>query len=82
MECIFDVDVKEPDSIDLLFHPSVKFRLKQLNMTPGCMTNDEIDFQINELIKNVEKLRKTVKKKLKDAKSRHNEIVSVGKHHH
>ncbi len=76
MEYKFDIDVKEPDSVDLLFHPSVKFRLKQLNMTPTCMTDNEIDFQINELINLAEKLRNTVKKKLKDAKSRHAKMVS------
>lgn len=37
---------------------------------------DSIDFQINELINNAEKLRKTAKKKLKNAKSSHDKILS------
>jgi len=76
MECTFDIVVKEPDSINFIFKPSVKFSLTQLNLTPECMTDNEIDFQIDELINNAEELRKGVKKKLKDAKSRHDKIVS------
>jgi len=70
MECSFEIEVKEPDTIVMPFPPSVKFRIKQLNMTPSCMSEEDIDFQISALIDNVEKLRKKVKKKLKDAKAK------------
>ncbi len=75
MQCKFEIDLTEPKTSDRLFRPYVKFRLIQLNMTSECMTESEIDFQANELIKQVEKLRKEVKKKLREAQSRHDRIV-------
>ena len=79
MECTFEIDVREPDTTGMLFRPFVKFRLKQLNMTPECMTDNEIDYQANQLIEKVKKLRKTAKKKLKAAKSRHDKMLSEKK---
>ena len=81
MECKFEIDVKEPDATGMLFKPYIKFRIIQLNMTPDCMTDGEIDFQLNELINNVKELGKTAKKKLKTALSRHDKIVSEKKNH-
>ena len=60
----------------MLFPPYVIFRIRQLNMTPNCMTENEIDEQINALIKNVEELRKKAKKKLKTAKLKHDKLLS------
>ena len=79
MQCSFDIEVKEPDSSGMLFQPYITFRIRQLNMTPQCMTEGEIDYQINALIKKVEELRKTAKKKLNAAQSRHDNIVSERK---
>lgn len=76
MQCNFEIDVKEPDVSGLLFQPNVRFRLVQLNMTPDCVTDGEIDYQVNELIKHAEKMRKDVKKKLKAAQSRHDKILA------
>jgi hypothetical protein len=76
METKFEIEVKEPTASDMLFPPTISFRLIQLNMTPECITEGEIDFQANQLIKNVEKLRITAKKKLKEAKSRHDKNLS------
>lgn len=75
MQCKFEIDLKEPDTLDKLFPPYVKFRLIQLNLTPQCMTENEIDYQVDELLKCVEELRRKVKKKLKAAKSRHDKII-------
>lgn len=75
MECEFEIDIKEPDASGMLFKPYIKFRILQLNMTPKCMTEGEIDYQANALIKQVEKLRKEARKKLKAAQSRHDKIV-------
>jgi hypothetical protein len=76
MECKFEMDVREPNATGKLFYPSIKFRIKQLNMTPECKTDHEIDYQINELIRKVEELRKKVKNKLKAEKSKHNIIIT------
>ena len=76
MECKFELDVKEPDASGMLFKPYINFRIIQLNMTPNCMTEDEIDYQANRLIKEVEKLKKEAKKKLNAAQLRHNKIVA------
>ena len=76
MECEFEIDVKEPDASGMLLQPYIKFRIIQLNMTPECMTEGEIDYQANALIKKVEKLRKEAKKKLKAAQSRHDKIMA------
>ncbi len=76
MECKFDIEVIEPDKSDILFRPSIKFRIIQLNMAPECMTDGEIDYQVDNLIRDIEKLRLTAKKKLKDAQSRHDKILS------
>ena len=82
MQYKFEIDVKEPDATGVLFHPYIEFRLIQLNMSPQCTRDAEIDFQINELIKKVEELRKAAKNKLKAAKSRHDKIVSDKRNKH
>lgn len=79
MECTFEIDVRKSDTTDMLFRPFVKFRLKQLNITPECMNDDEIDYQANQLIEKVEELRKIAKRKLKAAKSRHDKMLSERK---
>ena len=75
MECTFDIKVAEPQKNDMLFRPYINFRIKQLNMTPNCMTEMEIDEQIDLLIRDVAKLRKKAKKKLKEAKLRHDKLL-------
>ncbi len=75
MECTFDIKVAEPQKNDMLFKPHINFRIKQLNMTPNCMTEMEIDEQIDFLIRDVAKLRKKAKKKLKEAKLRHDKLL-------
>ncbi len=75
MECNFEIDVSEPKEGDRMFRPFVNFRLVQLNPTPQCMTDGEIDCQIKALIENVEKLRKKAKKSLKDAMARHDALL-------
>lgn len=76
MQCNYEIDIKEPDTSEMLFPPHVRFRLVQLNMTPDCVSDDEIDYQINALINHAEKMRKEVKKKLKAAKTRHDKILA------
>lgn len=75
MECKFNIEVEEPKSGDMLFRPYVSFRLEQLNVTPQCMTDKEIDEQVNMLIKEAEALRKKAKKALKVAQTRHDELL-------
>ena len=79
MECNFDIEVKKPDASDILFSPYVIFRIRQLNMTPNCMNDKEIDEQINLLIQNVKELGKRAKKKLKTAKLKHDKLLSERK---
>lgn len=76
MECSFEIEVQEPDGTTILFRPYVTFRIHQLNMTPKCMSDEEIDYQVNSLIERVEDLRKEAKKKLKDAISRHDQLIA------
>lgn len=75
MECIIHIEVKEPEAYDMLFHPFVTFRFEQLNFTPQCMTELEIDEQVNLLLSEVESLRKKCKKALVDANSRHDKLL-------
>jgi hypothetical protein len=75
MECRFEIKVIEPKKDDVMLRPYVKFRLEQLNLTPNCMTDKEIDYQVDALIKEAEKLRKKAKKSLKDAQTRHDELL-------
>ena len=75
MECSFDIKINEPDDSSMLFRPYASFRIRQLNMTPDCQTAGEIDYQINSLIAEVERLRKTAKNKLKAAISRHDDLL-------
>lgn len=76
MKCDFDIEVMEPDSSGMLFPPYIKFRIIQLNMSLDCITDGEIDSQIDDLVHDIEILRRTAKKKLKDAQSRHDKILS------
>jgi hypothetical protein len=75
MECRFEIKVMEPQNDDMLFGPYVKFRLEQLNLTPNCRTDAEIDYQVDAIIREAEKLRKKAKKNLKDAQKRHDELL-------
>lgn len=73
MECDFEIELSEPQEGSLMFRPYVIFRLIQLNKTPQCMTDREIDEQVNQIIRNAEELGKKAKKVLKDAISRHDD---------
>lgn len=75
MECKFKIEVNEPKSTDVLFKPYVNFRVTQLNMSSICMTDNEIDYQVDELIKQIEDLRVQVKDKLRLAQSNHSKII-------
>lgn len=75
MECTFDIEVNEPDGTGTLFRPYVSFRIKQLNPSANCMTDMEIDDQVNMLIAETERLRKKAKKVLKEAQTRHDELL-------
>lgn len=75
MECKFKIEVNEPKSTDVLFKPYVNFRVTQLNMSSICMTDNEIDYQVDELIKQIEDLRVEVKDKLRLAQSNHSKII-------
>ena len=75
MECILDVKVTEPEKDDRLFRPFINFRIEQPNMIPQCMNEREIDYQIDALNREVEKLRKKAKKDLKKAISRHDQLL-------
>lgn len=74
MECELNIEVKEPKKGDYPFPPFVTFRFEQLNATPHCMTELEIDEQLNMLLSEVESLRKKSKKALKDAKNRNDKL--------
>lgn len=74
MECKFDIDVVEPEEGEMMFRPHITFKLIQLNHTPQLITNDEIDFQVDQLIEKIEKLRKQAKTKLKKAMDRHGKL--------
>jgi len=74
MECAYEIEVAEPKK-GKMFRPYVNFRIKQLNLTPQCMSDREIDEQIDLLIRDVKKLGKSAKKKLKDANARHNKLL-------
>ena len=75
MECDYEIEVIEPKNDDMMFRPYVMFRLKQLNLTPKCMTDGEIDYQVDAVIREAEKLRKKAKKSLKDAQKRHDDLL-------
>ena len=75
MECTFEIEVAEPKKGEMLFRPYVSFRIKQLNLTPQCMTDREIDEQIDALIRDIKNLGKSAKKKLKNSKARHDKLL-------
>ena len=75
MECSFVIEVIEPKENDMLVQPYVKFRLEQLNLTPKCKTIGEIDYQVDALIREAKKLGEKAKKGLKDAQTRHDELL-------
>ena len=60
MECDFNINALDGPSII----PSIQFKLIQLNYSAICFTNSEIDFQVDQLIRNAEMMRKKAKKKL------------------
>ncbi len=71
MDCNYNIDVKEPKEDGMLFHPTVSFRLVQLNPCATCTNDVQIDEQIKQLMENVKKLEKAAKKDLKGAIARH-----------
>lgn len=75
MVCTFEIEVAEPKKGEMMFRPYVNFRIKQLNLTPECMTDREIDEQIDLLIRDVKKLGTAAKRKLKDAMARHDKLL-------
>ncbi len=76
MECTFEIEVAEPKRGEMMFRPYVNFRIKQLNLTPQCMTDREIDEQVDLLIRDVKKLGTAAKRKLKDAMARHDQLLA------
>lgn len=76
MECTFEIEVAEPKKGETMFRPYVNFRIKQLNLTPQCMSDREIDEQIDLLIRDVKKLGTAAKRKLKDAIARHDQLLA------
>lgn len=80
MECSFEIEVRIPSDQTLSFRPYVTFRTHQLNMTPHRMTETEIDYQIDLLMENVDKLRKQAKKKLKESITRHDQQFALKPH--
>lgn len=75
MECNYEIEIIGPKAKDKLFKPYVKFRFVQLNTSIDCMTDQEVDNQIDQLIYKIEELRKQVKKKLKSGKLNHKKII-------
>ena len=75
MECKYEIEIAEPKKDDMVFRPYVKFRLVQLNLTPKCMSDGEIDYQVEALIREAKKIGKKAKKSLKDAQRRHDELL-------
>ena len=75
MQCHFEFEVTEPNETDMIFHPHLKFKFVQLNMTPELITDGEIDFQADQLIKEIGKMRKEAKNKLKQAIKRHDKLL-------
>ena len=75
MECTYEIEVAEPKKGGMMFRPYVNFRIKQLNLTPKCLSGREIDEQIDALIREVKNLSKSAKKKLKDANARHDKLL-------
>ena len=82
MQCNRDVNVFEPKEGDLLFAPYITFRLVQLNDTAHLMSNNEIDFQVGLLVENAKKLGVKAKRKLKDAKTRHDKLLEKMREEH
>lgn len=76
MECSFDIKVTEPEKNGMLFRPFINFRMVQLNLTPNCMTEREIDEQVDMLVRETERLRKKVKNDLKKAISKHDQLTA------
>jgi len=79
METKFEFEVKQPTTSDILFKPTISFRLLQLNPTPMCLTDGEIDLQVDQLVAKVEELRRTAKQKLKGAKAQHAKLLAIKK---
>jgi hypothetical protein len=77
MECDPRIKINEADEIETVFPPSIQFQFVQLNPTCQLMNDTAIDNQVDELIKNIEKLRRDAKKKLKLAQSKHNKLISA-----
>lgn len=75
MECSYNIDVVEPREGDMMFHPYVMFQLEQLNPTPQCMNDRQIDEQVTQLIEHAKIAGKQAKKKLKDAMARHDALL-------
>ena len=75
MQCRFEIEIAEVKEGAIMLPPSVSFRLVQLNLTPQCMNDVEIDYEINQLVQNVHDLGKKAKKKLKDAINRHDALL-------
>lgn len=74
MECLKNIEIREPDRSSLPFHPVLQFKFEQLNLSAECMTENEIDEQIDQLIGHIEQLRKEAKAKLKESIKKHDEL--------
>ena len=79
MECEKKIEIKEPDKNSTPFRPILQFQFNQLNLSAECMSEDEIDEQIKQLIYHVEQLRKEAKIKLKNSIQRHDDLFKKAK---
>lgn len=68
MNSNFSINVAAPKNGAYPFTPFVTFRLDEFKCDSQLMTPSEIDFQIDLIIDEVNKLRSQAKKKLKEAK--------------
>ena len=76
MQIDFGLRVEEPTASGVLDRPWVTFKVRQLNQAPRCMSEQEIDEQVDALIGEVERLRKDAKKQYKAARARHDKYVA------
>ena len=70
MEWDCEINISESKENDLPVMPYVTFRFIQLNMTPHCYNEEEIEYQIQCLVRHAKEMGQQVKRKLKQAKLR------------
>jgi hypothetical protein len=77
MECDYEIKVGEPQDGEMMYHPYVRFRLVQLNLTPQCMNDREIDEQVNYLIREAKKIGQKAKRALKKSMAKHDALLEA-----